>query len=122
MARTTSPAEFAPAVHRSRDLVGALVVLMIGASMVFTIFTGGYGESVDLAMYAFATGGALIVLAYGGGTVVDHLSQRFPGLIRTRRNPLLLVVLALTALALLAVTYIDTTLEYLPWLEPYLPR
>lgn len=84
--------------YRIRDLTAGIVVLGIGAAMIHTVASNGEGESVFLTRWAFLTGAAALVLAYGTGMVLDRLGGRYPVLTKRRESRLPAAIVASVAL------------------------
>lgn len=87
--------------YRCRDLTAAGVVLMIGAAMIHTLLTKGAGNSVTMALQAFALGIVVLIASYGVGAIVDRVGRRFPSLVKPRNSRGLLVFCLLVATAAL---------------------
>lgn len=108
---------------RLRDLTIALVIMVIGATMVYTVLTNGAGQYNYLAIYAFAAGGAMLMLALVGGAMIDRFTAKHPKLTKPHGSPLVFSVLALAgSLGLIYAwmqmrDWIETLnlSQYLPW-------
>lgn len=116
-----TPAESHPFItYRFRDLVACLVVLAIGAAVMFTVKTAGTDHSIRLAGQAFLIGGVLLCIAYGGGAIVDRITRRMTFLTRSRNSPMFLILLALIGVAGLIFGYMQSPGWYREVLRPLL--
>lgn len=91
MASTTTQASRG---FRLRDFVIGMVIVMIGGAMTYTVLTNGAGAYNNLAIYAFAVGGALLVFALLGGAMIDKVTAKHPSLARPHQSPLVFGVIA----------------------------
>jgi len=106
-----------------RDLVIALVIMVIGATMVYTVLTNGAGQYNHLAIYAFAVGGCMLVIALLGGAMIDRITAKHPSLGRSHGSPLIFSVLALAGSFGLIYAWMElrdwlgtvNIQQYLPW-------
>jgi hypothetical protein len=108
---------------RLRDLMIALVIMLIGSTMVYTVLTNGDGQYNNLAIYAFAVGGSMLVIALLGGVMIDKITVRHPSLGKPHGSPLVFSVLALAGSFGLIVAWMQLSAwfgtvnlaQYLPW-------